>query len=481
MKAWFTNSSGVNAAPGVADAAPAMADAAPAMAADALPPGVPRPAAGSKNASLAACFDYKSDIRLGYGLIAFIMVLMFAVAGTVPLSSAAIAPGVVGVAGQKKSIQHLEGGIVSNIHVSDGDLVTAGQTLVELNDVQPRAAYEELRIRLVQAKAELLRWHAEQQGKSDIDTGQWVRVYADDPTFLTAIQTQQEVMRSRLTVFNEKLANFSHQIAQAKEQINGRMARIANLRKQLHLVDAELDEYLRLKESGMTTRKQLFDLRQERAQIDVQLDDSVSTMAVAKQLVAQFDSQILELRGMRMQESAENLDRLRDEIGQLEQQGAAAGNQLQRVVIKSPISGFVVNSIVHTTGGVVTPGQVIMEIIPTNEALIIDVKVDPKDRNSLQVGQDAEIRFNAFDRRNTEPVKGKVTVISADRLLDPVAQTPYYKTSIALTEDPSVKLGGAVLHPGMQAEAVIVTGDRTVLSYLVAPLTRSLNRAFREE
>ena len=438
-------------------------------------------AAGSSNPALAAQFNYKADIRLGYAVITFILLLLFAVAGTVPLSSAAIAPGVVGVAGQKKSIQHLEGGIVKTIHVRDGDLVTAGQTLVELSDVRTRAVYEELRIRLVQARAELLRWHAEQQGLNEIDTAPWLRVNTHDPAALAAIQTQQEVMRTRLAVFNEKLANLKHQISQAKAQIAGRAARIATLRGQARLVDSELAEYVALKESGMTTRQQLFDLRQERSDIDVQLDDSVSTMAVAKQLIAQLESQILELRGTRMQESAENLDRLRDEIGQLEQQSAAAGNQLQRGVVTSPISGVVVNSIVHTTGGVVTAGQVIMEIIPTDEALIIDVKVDPKDRNAVQVGQDAEIRFNAFDRRNTVPVKGKVTVISADRLVDPVAQTPYYKTSIALTEDPSVKLDGATLHPGMQAEAVIITGDRTVLSYLVAPLTRSLNRSFREE
>ena len=464
MKAWFTNSSASDAA--VLATGPAA---------------LPTAAAGSQNPALAKHFDFAADITRGYVVIALLLILLFAVAGTVPLSSAAIAPGVVGVAGQKKSIQHLEGGIVKSILVRDGDLVAAGQPLVELDDIQVRAVYEALRIQLVQARAELLRWHAEQQGKAEIDGAPWARVYADDPAALAAMETQKEVMRSRLAVFNEKLSNLDHRISQAQAQIAGRAARIANLRRQSRLVDAELADYLALKASGMTTRKQLFDLRQEQAEIDVQLDDSASTMAVAKQLIAQLESEILELRGTRMAESAQNLDRLRDEIGRLEQQLGAAGNQLQRVVITSPIAGYAVNSIVHTTGGVVAPGQTLMEIIPTNEALIIDVKVDPKDRNAVEVGQDAEIRFSAFDRRTTLPVKGKVTVISADRVLDPVAQQPYYKTAIALTEDPSVKLDGAILHPGMQAEAVIITGARTVLSYLVAPLTRSFNRSFREE
>ena len=120
-----------------------------------------------------------------------------------PLSSAAIAPGVVGVAGQKKSIQHLEGGIVKKILVRDGDLVSAGQPLVELSDVSARASYEDLNIRLIQAKAELLRWHAEQQGESDLDGATWTRVHANDPASLAAFETQRQVLRSRLAVFRK--------------------------------------------------------------------------------------------------------------------------------------------------------------------------------------------------------------------------------------------------------------------------------------
>lgn len=462
MKAWFTNSSASDAlAVSATDAASAATE----------PPG----------RALPARFDFAADVARGYAIIVLLLVLLFAVGGTVPLSSAAIAPGVVGVAGQKKSIQHLEGGIVKKILVRDGDLVSAGQPLVELSDISARASYEDLNIRLIQAKAELLRWHAEQQGESDLDGATWTRVHANDPASLAAFETQRQVLRSRLAVFREKLANLNHQVSQAQEQIAGRAARVETLRAQSRLVDEELAEYQRLKASGMATRKQLFDLRQKRADINVDLKDSESTMAVARQLIAQLRSEMLELRGMRDQEAAENLDRLRDEVARLQQQLAAARNQLQRVVIESPIPGFAVNSVVHTTGGVIAPGQVIMEIIPTDEALIIDVKVDPKDRNAVREGQDAEIRFSAFDRRTTLPIKGKVTVISADRLLDPVTQAPYYKTSIALTEDPAVKLEGATLHPGMQAEAVIITGDRTILSYLVAPLARSFNRSFREE
>ncbi len=430
---------------------------------------------------LAERFNAASDISKGYWIIALVLLVFGVWAGSVPLSSAAIAPGVVGVEGYKKTIQHLEGGIVKSILVKNGDLVTKGQTLVQLSDVRSRAQYESLRIRTSQAQAALLRWKAEQRNDAQLNSEEWLVKYGSSPQALAALETQKEVLRTRRAVFGEKLASLQHQIAQANEKIRGGKARVATLRRQKRVIDAELIEYTRLKKAGMVTRQQLFDLKEKQSDIDVDLDDSRSAVAVAQKLIAQHGSQTAELNGTRVQESAENIDRLRDEIARLEQELAAAENQLERVDIKSPIAGFAVNSVVHTTNGVIAPGQTIMEIIPTDQPLIIDVKVEPKDRDSVRSGQKADVRFTAFSQRSTLPVAGQVKIISADRLIDAVTNLPYYQTSIELTEDPATKLGIARLHPGMQAEAVITTGDRTLLSYLATPFTRSFNRALREE
>lgn len=459
-----------------ADAAETPASANPAAQSDKL-----FELASPRAQELSKRFNAAADISRGYWIIALVFFVLFVWAGSIPLSSAAIAIGVVSVEGQKKTIQHLEGGIVKAILVKNGDLVTKGQTLVQLNDVGFRSVYEGLRIQISQAQAELLRWKAERHNDNQLDSEQWLTDYGDHPQAIAALETQKEVLRSRRAVFADKLLSFKHQIAQAREQISGGESRIKTLRKQKRVVDDELAEYRTLKASGMVTRRQLFDLKQDAADIDVALDDSRSKVAVAKKLVAQLESDIAGLKGARVQASAENIDRLRDVKARLEQQLAAAGNQLERIDIKSPIAGYAVNSVVHTTAGVVTPGQTLMEIIPVNEPLIIDAKVEPKDRDTVRSGQKAEVRFNAFSRRSTIPVKGEVKLISADRMVDPVTNLPYYQTTIVLTEDPSAKLGVARLHPGMQAEAVIITGDRTLLSYLVTPFTRSFNRALREE
>ncbi len=464
----------------VLSADPAPAKAADATAADARTDKVFQ-LSSAHGQELAERFNAASDISKGYWIIALVLLVFGVWAGLMPLSSAAIAPGVVGVEGSKKTIQHLEGGIVKSIFVKNGDLVTRGQTLVQLSDVRSRSQYESLRIRASQAQAALLRWNAEQRNDAQLKSEEWLVKYGSSPQALAALETQKEVLRTRRAVFDEKLVSLKHQIAQANEKISGGRARVATLQKQKRVIDAELTAYIRLKEDGMVTRRQLFELKEKQSDIDVDLDDSRSAVAVAQKLLAQHGSQIAELNGTRVQESAENIDRLRDEIARLEQELTAAENQLERVDIKSPIAGFAVNSVVHTTGGVIAPGQTIMEIIPTDQPLIIDVKVEPKDRDSVRNGQKADVRFTAFSQRSTLPVAGQVKIISADRLIDAVTNLPYYQTSIELTEDPADKLGIARLHPGMQAEAVITTGDRTLLSYLLTPFTRSFNRAMREE
>lgn len=479
MKASSANSESAKDGAAVG-ADPAPASAAVAASSDAHPDKVfeLRSAHGQE---LAERFNAASDISKGYWIIALVLLVFGVWAGSMPLSSAAIAPGVVGVEGSKKTIQHLEGGIVKSILVNNGDLVTKGQTLVQLSDVRSRSQYESLRIRTSQAEAALLRWKAEQRNDAQLNSDAWLTRYGSSPQVLAALETQKEVLRTRKAVFDEKLASLQHQIEQANEKISGGKARVATLRRQKRVIDTELAEYIQLKEAGMVTRRQLFELREKQADIDVDLDDSRSAVAIAQKLLAQHGSQIAELNGTRVQESAENIDRLRDEIARLEQELAAAENQLERVDIKSPIAGFAVNSVVHTTNGVIAPGQTIMEIIPTDQPLIIDVKVEPKDRDSVRSGQKADVRFTAFSQRSTLPVAGQVKIISADRMIDAVTNLPYYQTSIELTEDPAAKLGIARLHPGMQAEAVITTGDRTLLSYLTTPFTRSFNRALREE
>ena len=173
-------------------------------------------------------------------------------------------------------------------------------------------------------------------------------------------------------------------------------------------------------------------------------------------------------------------DSLQDQITSVRKDLRSTKNVMTQTDILAPISGYIVNLKTNTVGGVISPGQKIMEIVPDNKQLLITARVELKDRNSIAVGQSADVRFSAFNRRTTLPIKGKVTVVSADRVIDAVTNKPYYNTTITLLEDPSIKLNGATIHPGMQTEVIIKTGKRTASEYFLSPLSQSFNRSLRE-
>jgi len=420
-------------------------------------------------------------IAAGYLVVVVFFLILLLWGGTIPLSTAAIAPGIVGVEGHKKQIQHLEGGIVSEIHVRDGDIVEAGEILLTLHDVEIKSRYEELNDRYIQLTAEYARWIAEQDSTSVIQYPDSLLGNPDKSRIQSAIGRQNEIMLARRAVTTEALSNLEHQMNQVDEEDKAAKVRMQNLARKLRLVNAELGEFRQLEKRGMITRSQLFDLQKDVANLQLEIGDSQSVVNLSTQKKAQIMAQIAELKNSGKQESAENAAQVRAELQTLRQKMTAVKNQLDRTKIPAPISGYVINSVVNTKGGVVLAGDLIMEIMPKNERLLIESKVSPKDRDSVRVGQSAEVRFSAFSRRSTMPVAGVVKLISADSIIDPVTQVAYYSTTIKLTEDPTEALNGASIFPGMQADVLIVTGAQTFLQYLASPVARSFNRAFREE
>lgn len=426
-------------------------------------------------------FDTLGEIRLGYWLIIAFVLIILGLMGTIPLSSAAIAPGVVSVEGSSKIIQHFEGGIVQKIFVHDGDYVSANQELVKLSDVREKANYQATQAQLIQAFARKARWVAESQNKNTFDFNQWLLQRQNNPQVGEAMQSQMEIYTSRLALFEEQRDSFLRRQVQAQKRLVGNTQRITALKHRLELVSQELSEYEDLDQRGLITRDKLFNLKIQKANIQAELADTQADIAESTALLNEAESQISQLNKSRKKESVENLDRLHDEIADLKQRFAAIENRLQRTTITSPISGFVVNLQAHTQGGVIAPGQTILEIVPNTERLLVKAKIDPKNRDTVKVGQRAEIRFSAFNQRVALPVEGKVKLISADRFVDPVGNTPYYKVSIELIGDQDKALNGEIIHPGMQAEVMILTGKRTVLQYIFSPITKSFNRALRED
>ncbi len=439
-------------------------------------------------ATLAADFDnntfFKETRRLiliGYLVLAAFISALLAWTIFVPLSSAAIAPGVVSVDGYSKKIQHLEGGIIKEIRVRDGDSVIAGQILMTLDKTQAQEEYESLRTQLVLVTTRHARLIAEKQQLAEIAFPEWLLAEASDSLILNAISKQTESLESRRQDHQQKLSIIQNRLNRLENQHRQLLASLEAQKRQLAIVREELKQNQQFLQQGLITRRELFKLQNDEVGTEIEIKEKQSQIAAIKQLISQLHLQKSDIVSSRNAEITQQMQTDRESIVKLTHQLTKAKDILSRKTIVAPVSGTIVNLKKHTIGGVITAGEEIMEIVPVGQKLLVDAHVEPKDRDIILPGQKAEVRFTAFNQRVLRPVKGIVKVISADRLTDPKTQVPYYLATIELTEDPTVVLNNTPIYPGMQATIMIITGDRTAMEYLTDPILRRFTRAFRED
>lgn len=420
-------------------------------------------------------------IVTGYLVTALFLGSIFAWAAVVPISKAAIAPGVVGKEGYRKTVQHLEGGIIHKLLVRDGDAVTAGQALIELANVQSRSDFDLLQKQRIIAVAREATLLAAQRGSSEVILPDWLDLDAADASVRDMIAGQIEAAAVTSRLHLEQLDIIDRRIQRAGQKIRALNEEREVLQRSKSLVEEELAEYLSLQEKGLVTRKVIFDL--QRNLVDTEAAYSANRVATEStvQEVNELEMEKSQLTASHLEDIGAELDIVREQLVTLDEKLSKTEDTLERTVIRAPTDGVVVNLQVNTVGGVISSGQPLLDIVPSSGSLIIDARVNPIDRDTVRVGQDAEIRFSAFNRRITEPVRGRVALISADSLTDNVTNERYFQAKIELLEDPESVWNGGNVYPGMQAEVFIVTGSRTALSYLVEPVVKSFNRAFRED
>ncbi len=421
------------------------------------------------------------ELKLGYGIIALFFGLLLTWGVLAQLSSAAIAPGEVYVEGHRKQVQHLYGGTVKDILVREGDQVHKGQTLILLEDLDAKADYATIRSQLILAMARRARLQSASQGQDRITFPAWLLKQKHVEDVAEALQAQQNIFRSNHELLSEQKQILQHQIAQGEDQIRGEQQRLRGLKEKARLNARQLQTYKKLLAEGLITRSKLYTVENELAGLKASIGEVEASLAANRQNISQLKARITELDKSRQQGISRELDTLNEQVITLKQELSAARSRLQNTQVRAPIDGVVVNQTVHTTGGVVAAGETLLEIVPSEGKLMIEARIDPKDRDTVTVGQTAEVRFSAFNQRTSRPVQGEVSLISADRLTDSDNGQPYYRAVITLKDDPEKVLNGAQIHPGMQAEVMIVTGERSALDYLTAPFARSLNRAFRED
>jgi len=426
--------------------------------------------------------DIGTRIPMTIGLI--IITLFFGVFGSwamlAPLESAAIAPGVVSVESTRKTIQHLEGGIVGEIHVRDGDVIEAGAILIRLDETQPRASLTLFEGRFNATRALEARLIAERDRREAITVPKEFDEHESDPEIPELIEGQVNIFNARRQSIEGQSAIMRQRIAQIQEEINGLNEQIKAQDTQLELSNDEIESFQKLFEKGLSGKSRLRELQREFADVTGDRSRNIAAIARARQNIAEAKLQITELKTKLLNEVVQQLGDVQNELFDLNEKINAAKDILTRTDIVAPLAGTVVGLKVHTVGGVVAPGEPLLDIVPKEEQLIIEAFVDPNDIDIVESGLTAQVRLTAFSQRHMVPVEGEVITVSADRLTDERTGRDYFLARVKLLEDPSEILEGAVLYPGMQAEVMIVTGARTTFDYIIRPITQSMNRAFRE-
>lgn len=419
---------------------------------------------------------------MAFGIIVVVVFLggFGAWAGFAPLESAAIAQGVVSVSGKRKTVQHLEGGIVAGIPVREGEVVAAGQALVVLDDTQARASFSLLRAQHRSAAALKARLEAERDGLGEIRWPARLREAVAEGAGDDVLATEERIFRARARSLDNRTAIHRRQIEQLRAEAGGLEEEIETQDRQLALLEEEVAALRGLVAKGVEGKSRLLALQRTKAEVAGARARNRSQVARVGQRVEETLLTIAELGNERLSGVVGELREVETRMSDLRERIASARNVLSRTRVLAPVAGTVVDLRVFTRGGVVGPGEALMDLVPSGDRLVVEARVEPTDIDSVHPGLGAKVRLTAFSQLETPPLSGKVVRVSADRLVDAMTGAAYYEAHIVL-DAAQPELAALKLRPGMPAEVMVVTGERTALEYLLEPIVTSLGRALREE
>ena len=417
----------------------------------------------------------------------FTLILLFGILGLwsvlAPIDSAAIASGKVALDSNKKTIQHLEGGIVEEILVTEGMHVKRGQPLVRLDDTAAKARMDLYRGQFIAARATEARLIAERDGTESVSfSDALLRIEKEDEEVAANLDSQRRLFKSRKESVQGQIDVLGQQIKQRGEEINGLEKQIKSADDQIDLLNEEIDVVRMLLEKGNAVKPRLLSLERNAAQIEGQRGEQQSMIARAEQSINEAKIQMFNVKTEMLNQVVQELKNTQVELSDLEEKLRTAEDVVNRIVVEAPISGEITGLAVHTKGGVIAPGERLMDIVPFDDKLIVEARVSPQDIDIVRPGLIARVRLLAYKVRNVPPVEGTVAIISADRFEDDRTGETYYIARVEIPEEQLTALGeDIVLTPGMPTEVLIVTGSRSLFSYLMSPISDSFNRSFREQ
>ncbi|GFM89599.1 HlyD family type I secretion periplasmic adaptor subunit [Pseudomonas cichorii] len=416
---------------------------------------------------------------LGYG----ILIIVFGIFGTwsaiAPLDGAVHAPGVVTVQTYRKTVQHLEGGIVKEILARDGDIVKKGAPLIVLDDAQLRAEYDMVHNQLIASKATEARLIAERDNLSQITFS--TIVDTSSQRGLEARDSETQVFNARRSARTGQILVLQERISQLNAQIQGTESIIKakdNLEKSYAHEIADLNELL---SQGFIDKQRLLEQERKLDVLKSEVSEHRSSIIKTRLQINETQLQTLQINKDFNSEVTKNLTDTQTKNYDLEEKSAALADRLKRIIIRSPDDGMVIGMTIHTVGGIVRQATPLLDVVPSVSDLIVEAQVSTNDINRIAIGKLADIRFTAFNNSTTPVIQGVVISISADRLTDEKNGLPYYLIKINVTPEGLKKLGNRKLLSGMPAEILINSGERTLLQYLLQPARDAIAESMIEE
>ncbi len=400
---------------------------------------------------------------------------------TAQISGALIAPGQVVVDTNVKKVQHPTGGVVGELRARDGMFVKAGDIVVRLDDTVTKASLAIVVKSLNGLWARAARLEAEQQGLDKLRFPPMLTDRADDPEVQNVMASESKLFEVRTFGRAGQKAQLRERVSQLNEEIGGLTAQEQAKDKEIGLIEKELVGVRSLYERNLVQISRLTTLERDAARLSGERAQYIASRAQAKGKITETELQIIQVDKDMVSEVSKDLRETNEKIGEFVERKVTAEDQLRRIDIRAPQSGMVLQSTVHTVGGVITAGDAIMMIVPQADDLSVEAKVNPQDIDKLQIGQKTVLRLSAFNQRTTPELNGVVSRVSADVTTDQRTGQSYYTIRVSMSPEEVARLGDNVkLIPGMPVEAFVQTGDRTMLSYLMKPLSDQLMRSFRE-
>ncbi|KQT68916.1 MULTISPECIES: HlyD family type I secretion periplasmic adaptor subunit [unclassified Aureimonas] len=400
-------------------------------------------------------------------------------ATTAPLASAVTAPGTVVYAGKRRSVQHLEGGIVRTPHVLEGQEVKEGDLLLTLDPTQSDATLARIRNQLDVQLATEARLTAEQRGLETIAFPKDLLDRRGEEAVDKAMSGQTQEFDERRKTILGTVDLLDRKVGQLERTIEGLKAQQDSKERQVQLIREELGSLQGLLRKGLTNKSRVLELQRGAAQLDGDIGDIVSQIGRAEQQISEARMQTLQVRQQFREDVVAQLRTAESKGADLQQQYLVAKDVQGRMDIRAPQSGTVQNLVATTVGGVIGAGQLLMEIAPKSGAFLVEAQVSPLDIDNVSIGQAAEVRFSALDLRTTPVVMGRVVSRSGDQIESP-NRAPYFRVQVETPPEEMNKLGGRQLQAGMPAEILIQTRERTLMNYLTKPLTDQLARGMNE-